>query len=62
MCPTASGLVAGAIAVAVPALGGCNWQVGYTLYHRMVTLRYASVMSSSPGIRNNYLRFAVKLC
>jgi hypothetical protein len=37
-------------------------RIGYTLYYGMITLRYAGIMSSSPSIRNNYLRFAVKLC
>ena len=37
-------------------------RIGYTLYYGMITLRYASVVSSSLGVRNNYLRFAVKLC
>ena len=34
----------------------------YALYYGMITLRYTSVMSGSLGVRNNFLRFTVKLC
>jgi hypothetical protein len=37
-------------------------RISYTLYYEMITLRYASVMSSAQGVRNNFLRFTVKLC
>lgn len=44
------------MATAVPV------RISYTLYYGMITLRYASVMSSSLGVRNNFLRFTAKLC
>jgi hypothetical protein len=37
-------------------------QISYTLYYGMITLRYASAMSGSLGVRNNFLRFTAKLC